>query len=76
MAYSKEDYENEPVHYCATCLSLNVREFLTETQLDVCRECGNTDIKTASMDQWNQLYTQQYGAVFMDTDLDYDETDE
>lgn len=67
MAYSKDEYENEPVHYCGNCLSLNIKE-LPGVKLDICRECGNTDIQTTDMDHWNHLYTEEYGSAFMDLD--------
>lgn len=64
MAYSKDDYENEPVHYCAVCISLNIKE-LPKAEFDICGECGNTDIKITDMDTWAHLYTTEYGSVFL-----------
>jgi hypothetical protein len=69
MDYSKQDYENEPVHYCANCLSLNVKE-LPGVMLDICGECGNTDINIADMEEWTQKYTAEYGESFMSEELD------
>lgn len=69
MVYSKEEYEKEPVHYCASCLSLNVKE-LNDVKLDICGECGNTDIKMCSLERWNELYTDEYGKAFLTEDED------
>lgn len=69
MAYSREEYENEPVHYCVNCLSLNVKE-LPDVKLDICGECGNTDIQTTDMDNWTQLYNAEYGTAFIQEEFD------
>lgn len=64
MAYSREEYENEPVHYCVNCLSLNIKE-LPGVKLDICGECGNTDIQTTDIDNWTKLYADEYGTAFL-----------
>jgi hypothetical protein len=76
MAYSRHEYENEPVHYCTTCLSLNIKE-LPGVQFDICGECGNTDIQTADMDDWNHLYAEEYGSIFLtDEEVDFNDIEE
>lgn len=67
-------YNDEPVYYCANCLSLHIRE-LGDVKLDICGECGNTDIKLTSLDNWNKLYTKEYGKVFL-TEEDVDDLEE
>lgn len=69
MVYSRDDYENEPVHYCKNCLSLNIKE-LPEVNLDICGECGNTDIETTDMDTWTGLYNTEYGNAFLSEEFD------
>jgi len=65
----KQEYNKEPVFYCKNCLSLNIKE-LEDIKLDVCQECGNTNIEVSELDYWNKLYVQQYGTVFLLEDLD------
>jgi len=61
---TKEDYNKEPVHYCASCLSLKVKN-LDDIKLVICEDCGNTDIKKAGIDSWNMLYVNEYGGLFL-----------
>lgn len=49
--YTKEDYNNEPVHSCTHCKSLHIK-ILDNSDIDYCVNCGNTDIKVSSIDQW------------------------
>lgn len=72
MAYSKFEYEKEPVFYCNSCLSLNVKE-LHDVKLDICGECGNTDIEITDMDEWTKMFIGEYGKAFMTDEVD--ETD-
>ena len=63
----KEDYNKEPVFYCADCLSLNVKT-LDDINLDICHDCGNTNIRTTSIDEWNKLYVKEYGSLFLSSE--------
>lgn len=56
------DYNSEPVYYCKKCLSLRVMTF--EDGFDYCDECGSTDIATAHIDSWKELYKNKYGKEF------------
>lgn len=58
ISYSKEDYNNEPVFYCKTCLSLNIRIVGEDT--DYCEDCGSTAIDTTHIDVWEDLYATRY----------------
>jgi len=62
--YSQEEYNNEPVHYCVNCLSLNIKE-INKSTLHACLECGNIKIEETSIDNWNELYNKQYGRYFL-----------
>lgn len=64
---NKEEYNREPVFFCSNCLSLNTKE-LDNVDLVVCQECGNTDIQEDSLDNWNKLYVDQYGSLFLEED--------
>lgn len=58
------EYNNEPIHYCKDCLSLNIRE-LSASKLFVCGECGNASIEESSVNEWIELYTKEYGKPFL-----------
>lgn len=79
MSYSKEEYNAEPVHYCKHCLSLNIKE-LNKSQIHVCGDCGNIhndkDSDGISIDEWNVLYTKEYGRPFIrETELEEDSSE-
>lgn len=64
---TKEQYNDEPVHYCAFCLSLKIKTVAGGTLgLDHCDECGGTDIQTAHISEWEKLYEQRYGVKYID----------
>ena len=62
MKMTKEDYNNEPVFYCASCFSLGIK-ILEDIKVDICLDCGNTDIKTTSYDEYNKAYVNQLDTV-------------
>lgn len=66
MEIEKNSYNDEPVHYCANCLSLKISTVLVDDDLDYCEECGATDIKQTSIEDWEQLYKERYGMYFLD----------
>lgn len=55
-----EDYNSEPVWYCANCYSLRIKhnDWLDE---DYCDECGCSNLLTASIEEWENLYRGRYG---------------
>lgn len=59
ITLTKEDYNNEPVYYCSSCLSLLIREL--DNNICFCDECGDTDIKTSHIEEWEKLYIEKYG---------------
>lgn len=64
-----EDYNDEPVYYCKTCLSLKIK---IVGGYDFCDECGDTDIATTSIENWERLYEERYGHKFLEEkELDY-----
>lgn len=48
---TKEEYNDEPVVYCARCHSLRILRFGT-TDLSYCDECGSTDMITAHITEY------------------------
>lgn len=62
---TKEDYNNEPVSYCSSCLSLEIKEVDGLPDLAMCQDCGNTDIESCHIDEWNEKYVTLYGNLFL-----------
>lgn len=56
---SHSDYNEEAVYYCADCLSLKVVG--TPLGIDCCDDCGSTDIRQTSIEEWEKLYKEKYG---------------
>lgn len=52
----KNEYDDEPVYYCRSCHSLNIKidEVLADGFWDgsYCANCNSCDIGTCSMDEW------------------------
>jgi hypothetical protein len=57
------DYDSEPVVYCAKCLSLKIKH---EDALDIdcCGNCGSTDVVESSIEIWEKKYEAKYGKKF------------
>lgn len=51
-------FDDEPVLYCETCLSLKIRELEGR---DFCDKCGSLDISSIDINEWAQKYTAVYG---------------
>lgn len=64
-----EDYNTEPVTYCARCYSLKIKH---EDVLDAdyCGECGSTDTAEASIEEWEQLFERRYGHKYAEKSID------
>lgn len=58
-----EDYDSEPVIYCARCYSLKIKHE-DSIGADVCTECGCSDTLTSSIEDWERLYERRYGHKF------------
>lgn len=70
MIKKNEKYNNEKVHYCKTCLSLGLKT--TEipqdgemTGITYCISCGNTDIDSTHISEWEDIYAEKYGDKFL-----------
>lgn len=62
---SKEEYNNEPVFYCKSCLSLRVKQVMAGLDLDYCDECGSTDIEEIDIESWRSMYRERYGFDYL-----------
>lgn len=59
----EETYNDEPVFYCKTCLSLKIKTVVSD--LDYCDDCGATDIGQAHIEEWKRLYKERYGFDYL-----------
>lgn len=57
----KEIYDAIPVFYCKQCLSLRIKGLPGNNNIDFCDDCNSTDISTADIFTWEELYKQRYG---------------
>ena len=65
MITQKNDYNNVPVTYCKTCLSLKIRH-ITNPSVDYCIPCGNVDLGEIHISEWDELYKEKYGENYID----------
>lgn len=61
----KDEYNKEPVYYCAKCLSLRIRDIPYMTESEYCDECGSTNIEQTLIHEWEQMYEKKYGHKFL-----------
>ena len=66
----KEVYDAIPVFYCKQCLSLRIKELPGGGNVDFCDDCNSTNIATADIFTWEQLYEQRYGNKYINLDKD------
>lgn len=64
-----EEYNSEPVTYCARCYSLGIVHE-DSIGMDCCKECGSSDLLTSSEGEWERLYKQRYGHKFVEEERD------
>lgn len=67
---STEKYNDDPVFYCKSCLSLRVKTVAAGLDLDYCDECGCTDIGMAHIQDWQKLYRERYGFDYLTKEID------
>ena len=58
------DYDSEPVKYCARCYSLKVK-YEDAIDSECCAECGSSDIVEDSVYVWERKFEQRYGHKFI-----------
>ena len=66
---NSKDYNDEPVFYCKSCLSLKIKTVALGLDLDYCDECGCTDIEEANIEEWQALYRARYGFEYLTKEL-------
>jgi len=75
MISKQTDYNNVPVTYCKTCLSLHLKEVTFEGKKDpltgenkkvtYCVPCGNTETSSTHITEWEDFYEEKYGEKFI-----------
>ena len=63
----KQNYNEEPVFYCKSCLSLKIRSVPNMEDSEFCDECSSTDIGQCSIEEWEKMYTERYGHRYLET---------
>lgn len=63
---STDEYNNIPVLYCQSCLSLKVKSVPYMAGMDYCDSCSSTDIKECHIEEWENLYKERYGHKYLD----------
>lgn len=59
-----EDYNSEPLKYCAKCLSLKIK-YEESVDSEYCAECGSSDILEAPVEEWEKKYENKYKRKFV-----------
>lgn len=58
----KSPYNDEPVFYCKSCLSLAIQIIgVPEDGDSVCIKCNRTDIGQTNIFEWREMYKEKYG---------------
>lgn len=57
------EFNDDPVHYCKRCLSLNIR--VDENGEEFCENCASTNILKTNIFKWEKLYKEMYGKSFL-----------
>lgn len=59
-----DDYNSEPVEYCARCYSLKIKRE-DSIDADCCMDCGSTEMAFTDIRTWERLYANRYGHTFI-----------
>lgn len=62
---NKSEYNDIPVHFCKDCLSLKIKRVEGTASFCYCDECGSTTIGSMQIDDWNRVYKERYGNLFI-----------
>lgn len=65
----KANYNEEPITYCSRCYSLKI---VYEDAIgdDYCDDCGCLELKTTSIEEWEDLYEKRYGHKYVASNHD------
>lgn len=64
-----QDYNDEPVTFCARCYSLKIK-YEETIDADYCTECGSLNTMTAPIEEWERLYADRYGKKYIEKGTD------
>lgn len=64
-----DDYDSEPVRYCTKCYSLRIK-YEESVDSDYCLDCGCSDTKETSIEEWEKLYEKKYGHKYTEKSND------
>lgn len=64
-----QDYDSEPVRYCARCFSLKIR-YEESIDSEYCADCGSSDILEAPIEEWEKKYERRYKHKFAEREED------
>jgi hypothetical protein len=59
-----QEYDSEPVKYCARCFSLKIK-YEESIDAECCGDCGSSDILESSIEEWEKKYERKYGKKFV-----------
>lgn len=63
----ENNYNDEPVFYCKSCLSLKIMSIPSMDDSEYCDECSSTDIGQCNIEEWEQMYKERYGHSYLET---------
>lgn len=66
---STNEYNDEPVLYCKSCLSLRIKTVVAGLNLDYCDVCGSTEIDQTHISNWEELHRKTYGFDYLTNKL-------
>lgn len=61
---TNNDYNSDPIFYCADCLSLRIRGEIEG--FEYCDHCGSTNIESCPIEDWENKYKEKTGHRFLD----------
>lgn len=64
----KDVYNAIPVYYCKQCLSLKIKGLPGNDDISFCDDCNSTDIATADIFTWQEMFKQRYGNYLISFD--------
>ena len=63
---AKEEFNQEPVHYCKQCLSIKIMRVAGMDDAAYCDDCGSTDIGETSIEEWRRLFREKHGFDYLE----------
>lgn len=62
---NKMKYDEEPVWYCESCLSLAIICLNDNDVPHYCRDCSSTKINNCDISKWRVMYSSKYGFEYL-----------